>query len=51
MVIVAGNDLGGHVEYLVNHLTGLKESWHPFGIICTIISRYFSYLEKKKKDS
>ncbi|KIW07759.1 uncharacterized protein PV09_01687 [Verruconis gallopava] len=45
LVIIAGNDLSGHIEYQIEQLSRLREDWHPFGMAFCIISRYYFYLE------
>ena len=49
MVLVAGNDLIGHVGWLVEYLEEVKTDSNPFAIIHTIIHRYFYYLEWQRR--
>jgi hypothetical protein len=49
MVIVAGNDLNGQVEFLSSHLSQNAGQQEPFGIIISVITRYFVYLETQRR--
>ncbi|MCJ1278174.1 hypothetical protein MMC21_005989 [Puttea exsequens] len=49
MVLVAGNDLVGHVQLLAEYLREIKTRSNPFGIVYTIIYRYFYYLEWQRR--
>ena len=49
MVIVAGNDPAGHAKSLIEHLTEIKGISHPFGIVYTVIYRYFYFLEWQRR--
>ena len=48
-VLVAGNDLVGHVRTLAEYLGEVKTDSNPFGIVYTIIYRYFYYLEWQRR--
>lgn len=49
MVLVAGNDLAGHTNSLIEHLSELDGHSHPFGIVYTVIYRYFYFLEWQRR--
>ena len=49
MVIVAGNDLSGIVRCLIEHLSELKGDANPFGIVYTVVYRYFYFLEWQRR--
>ena len=49
MVLVAGNDLVGHVRSLAEYLGEVKTNSNPFGIVYTIVYRYFYFLEWQRR--
>ena len=49
MVILAGNDLPGLVRSLIEHLSELEGHANPFGIVYTIVYRYFYFLEWQRR--
>ena len=49
MVIVTGNDLAGHAKSVIEHLAKIKGISHPFGIVYTVIYRYFLFLERQRR--
>lgn len=48
IVIVAGNDLNGHLEMLTEHIQRASPPYDPFAIVLTIIMRYFRFLEAQR---
>ncbi len=49
VTVVAGNDLKCHLKYPIEHLAELKGNRHPFGVIYTIVSRYYYFLEWQRR--
>jgi hypothetical protein len=48
LVIVAGNDLNGHLEMLVEHFQRAKPPYDPFAIALVIIMRYSRFIEAQR---
>ena len=48
-VLVAGNDLAGHMRSLAEYLGEVKTNSNPFGVIYTLVYRYFYYLEWQRR--
>ena len=48
-VLVAGNDLAGHMRSLAEYLGEVKTNLNPFGVIYTLVYRYFYYLEWQRR--
>jgi len=48
LVIVAGNDLDGHLDMLVEHFQRAKPPYEPFAIVLVIIMRYFRFIEAQR---
>jgi len=48
LVIVAGNDLNGHLEMLVEHFQRATPPYEPFAIALVIIMRYFRFIEAQR---
>jgi len=48
LVIVAGNDLDGHFDMLVEHFKRAKPPYEPFAIALVIIMRYFRFIEAQR---
>ena len=49
LALVAGNDLTGHANSLIEHFSELRDEHHPFGIIYTVVYRYFDFLEWQRR--
>lgn len=48
LVIVAGNDLNGHLDMLAEHFERAKPPYEPFAIALVIIMRYFRFIEAQR---
>lgn len=49
LILVAGNDLDGHLEMLSGHILETHLSSNPFGMIYAIIFRYYVFLEYQRR--
>jgi hypothetical protein len=49
LVLVAGNDLPTHQHNLIEYLSEAQSSSNPWGLIYTLISGYFCFLENQKR--
>jgi hypothetical protein len=49
ILIVAGNDLQGHLDLLTEHFKCVKPPYDPFAIVLVIVMRYFRFIEAQRQ--